>query len=54
MNKNEVIFLSQLIRSLEDAEQKIELAHQHGDSETFGKLKKFMFQLIEKIDEVVK
>jgi len=54
MRKEELVFLSQLLGSLEQAEVKLKESYDKGDAEGFNKVKSFIFQIQRKIDEVVK
>lgn len=54
MERGEVEFLNQLAETLKETEKKLELAYQRKDVENFNKIKRFIFQIQEKISEVVK
>lgn len=54
IKKDEIIFLNQLINSLEEAYQKLETAYKNKDYENFNKLKKFILEVQEKISESLK
>ena len=54
MEKEDIEFLNQLVKSLEEAEPKLEEAYKNKDYETFNKLKKFILNIQKKIFEVVK
>ena len=49
MKTEEILFLSQLIDSLEKAEEQIEKAYQNRDSLTFDKAKKDFIQIQKEI-----
>lgn len=53
-NKNEnndLVFVNQLVTSLEEAQVKLEEAYEKKDYETFEKIKKFMKEIQQKIEE---
>ncbi|MDO8622697.1 MAG: hypothetical protein Q7R52_00455 [archaeon] len=54
IKKGDREFLLQLIESIEDAEKRLKQAYLRNDVETFNKIKKFMLQIQEKIEEVIK
>jgi len=54
MKKEEVIFLNQLVKTLEEAELKLEEDCDEKDYEKFNNVKKFIMQIQKKISEVVK
>lgn len=54
LKKEEVVFLSQLIKSLDEASIKLNYAYENKDYEAFNKLKKFIFEVQKKISEVLK
>ena len=53
-SKEEVFFLNQLIRSLEESELKLEEYYNKKDYENFNNLKKLMISVSNKISEVIK
>lgn len=53
-DKEEFTFLSQLAKSLEEAESKLEQAYEERDYEKFNRLKKFILQIQKKISEIIK
>lgn len=53
MKKEELAFLVQLARSVEDAEKELELAYSSGDVEKFNKVKSFIVKANRKIAEVL-
>lgn len=54
MKKEDMTFLNQLVKSLEDAELKLEEAHQTGNSEKFNEVKRLMIQIQKQITETLK
>ncbi len=54
MEKGDVPFLMQLVKSLEDSELKLERAHNTNDSVKFNEVKKLMLQIQKQIAEIVK
>lgn len=52
--EEEVTFLNQLVKTLEEAESKLEQAYEERDYEKFNRLKKFILQIQKKISEVIK
>ena len=54
MIKSDIAFLKQLIKSLEDSEEKLEKAYQKGDVESFNKIKRFMLSMQKQIEEILK
>lgn len=53
-SKEKIVFLSQLIKSLEESELKLEEYYNKKDNENFNNLKKFMISVSKKISDVVK
>lgn len=53
-SKEEIVFLSQLIGSLEESELKLEEYYDQKDYENFNNLKKFMISVSTKISETIK
>ncbi|MFH1787520.1 MAG: hypothetical protein ABH811_01905 [archaeon] len=51
--KEELIFINQLIKALEEAEPRLEEAYEKKDYELLNQLRKFILQAQNKIDEVV-
>ncbi len=45
MKRDDLDFIDQLVRSLEDSEMKLEEAYKTGDSETFNSTKKLMLNI---------
>ena len=54
MKREDIEFLSQLIKALEEAGLKLEEAYEKKDYENFNKTKKFIMQIQRKISEVIK
>ena len=54
MIKEDIPFLNQLVKALEETELKLEKAYEKKDYESFDKSKKFMLQIQRKISEVIK
>jgi len=54
MEEEDVLFLIQIISSIEDASKKLEKAHKMKDYDEFNKVKKIISELQEKISEVIK
>ena len=53
MKKEDIPILNQLVRSLEEADIKLEEAHKNNDANSFARAKKLMVQVQTKIDELV-
>ena len=53
-SKEEVFFLNQLVKSLEESELKLEEYYNKKDYENFNNLKKLMISVSNKISEVIK
>jgi len=53
MQKQNLIFLKQLVLSLEEAEEKLERAYDKKDFDEFNKIKKFILQTQKKISEIL-
>jgi len=54
MKKEDILFLSQLTKSLEEAERSLERAYEKRDIENFNKSKKIMLRIQTEISEIVK
>ncbi len=54
MKKEEVLFLSQLIRSLEEGEKSLEKSYEKRDYEKFNKSKKIMLRIQKEISDIIK
>lgn len=53
-NKEEIIFLDQLAKTIEQTVLKLDEAYEKKDYDNFNALKKFVLKIHEKISEVVK
>jgi hypothetical protein len=53
-SKEEIPFLNQLVKSLEEAELKLEKAHEKKDYEKFNKSKKFMLEIQKQISNLIR
>lgn len=51
--RDKISFLNQLIKSLEDASEKLEESYKKKDQDKFNKIKKFMLRIQEQISERV-
>lgn len=54
MNKEDIIHLNQIFSTLEESISKLEIAYEKNNSEDFDKTKKFILNLLEKINETAK
>ncbi len=54
VKRDDIPFLNQLVKALEETESKLEKAYEKKDYENFNKSKKFMLQIQRKISEVIK
>lgn len=54
MKKEEILFLDQLIKSLEEAEKNLEKTYEKRDYENFNKSKKIMFRIQDEISNMLK
>jgi hypothetical protein len=54
MEKEEILFLDQLIKSLEEAEKKLEKAYEEKDYGSFNKSKKIMLKIQNEISKILK
>ena len=54
LGKEEITFLNQLVKTLEEAESKLEQAYEKRNHENFNRLKKLILQVQKKISEVIK
>lgn len=54
IKEDDIPFLSQLVKSLEETKLKLEKAYEKKDYESFNKSKKFMLEIQRKISEVIK
>ncbi len=54
MKKEEIPFLNQLVKSLEEAELKLENTYEKKNYEEFNKSKKFVLKIQEQISDMIK
>jgi hypothetical protein len=54
MKREEILFLSQLIKSLVDAEEKFEEAYKKRDYENFNNSKKIMLRIQGEISKIIR
>ncbi len=54
MKRDEVLFLSQLVKSLEEAEKRLETAYKKREYENFNQSKKIMLKMQEEISKIIK
>jgi len=54
LNREDIVLLNQLGKSLEDASIKLEEAYEKEDNENLSKTKKFILRIQTKIAEIVK
>jgi hypothetical protein len=54
MNKEDVPFLNQLLKSLEEAGKNLEQAYRKNNSESFNKSKKSIIQIQKEISAMIK
>jgi hypothetical protein len=54
VKKEDVVFLNQLVKSLEDAEQGMEIAYAKKDYENFNRAKKIMLRIQSEISGAMK
>lgn len=52
--KEDVPFLNQLVKSMEEAESKLEKAYEKKDYNSFNESKKFILEIQKKISEILK
>lgn len=52
--REDVLFLNQLIKTLEESEEKLEKYYREKDHKNFNNIKKFMLSILEKISEIIK
>lgn len=52
--KEDIPFLNQLVKSLEESELKLEKAYEKKDYENFNKSKKFILQIQKQISEIIR
>ena len=53
MKKGDISFLNQLVKSLGDAESKLEKAYKEKDAEDFNEIKRFMLQIQKQISDIL-
>ena len=53
MNKGNILFLNQLVKTLEEAELKLEETYNKKDYENFNNVKKLVIQIQNKMSEVL-
>jgi hypothetical protein len=53
MKRGDILFLNQLVNSLEEAEKKLERYYEKGDSENFNKSKKIMLKIQKEISDML-
>jgi len=54
LSRENIVFLNQLVSSLEEAELKLEKSYRDRDYENFSRLKKFILEIQKKISEIIK
>lgn len=54
MKKEEILFLNQLIKSLEEAGRNLEISYEKRDYESFNKSKKIMLRIQKEISNMIK
>ena len=54
MKQDDIDFINQLIKSMEDSEIKLEEAYSKGDSEAFNNTKKLMIKIYSQLKEVLR
>ena len=54
MKKEEILFLNQMIKSLEESEEKLEESYKKRNYEDFNKTKKVMLRIQEEISKIIK
>lgn len=54
MNKEEIQFLNQLVKSLEDAEKNFRKSYEKKDYDKFNQSKKIMLRIQKEISEIIK
>ena len=54
ISKDELAFLSQLVKALEEAYSKLELTYKNNDYENFQKLKKFIMEVQIRISAILR
>ncbi len=54
MIKEDILFLNQLVKSLEEANEKLERAYKKEDYNEFNKSKKIMLKMQNEISDIIK
>ena len=54
MQRGDISFLKQLIKSLEDSESKLKKAYEKKDPDDFNELKSFMLKIQKQIEGILK
>ncbi len=54
MKREEILFLSQLVKSLEEAGKSLDKSYQKRDYENFNKSKKIMLKIQKEISDIIK
>ena len=54
LSRENIVFLNQLVSSLEEAELKLEESYRDKNYENFSRLKKFILEIQKKISEIIK
>jgi exonuclease VII small subunit len=54
MRKEEIEYIIQIVKTLEEVIPRLETAYNKKDAETFNRIKKFILQAQRKVQEVVK
>ncbi len=54
MRREDILFLNQLVKSLEEAERNLEDNYERRDYENFNKSKKIMMRIQEEISKIIK
>jgi hypothetical protein len=54
MKRDEILFLNQLAKSLEESEEKLEESYKKREYENFNKTKKIMLKIQNEISKIIK
>jgi len=54
MKRDEILFLNQLIKSLEESEKRLEIAYEKKEYENFNQSKRIMLRIQEEISKIIK
>jgi hypothetical protein len=54
MKRDEILFLNQLIKSLEESEKRLETAYEKKEYENFNQSKRMMLRIQEEISKIIK